>query len=213
MLTLAEIQKKTLIRLVDDDEDLRDTFSTMLSYEGWQVKTYAHAQQFLADDQPSLPGCLVLDVRLPGMTGTELQSALMERGYQIPIIILTGHANVDLAVTSFKQGAADFLQKPVDEAKLISVITQLAQDSLLQSLGVPTGKRLTSVLHALTERERAVLELMKEGVPPQQMAERLGISERTVYAHRVSVYQKLGTHHIELIAVQGAINKQSLGIK
>lgn len=199
MLTREEIQKKTLIRLVDDDEDLRDTFSTMLSYEGWQVKTYATAQTFLADDQPSMPGCLILDVRLPGMTGTELQSALVERGYQIPIIILTGHANVDLAVTSFKQGAADFLQKPVDEAKLIEVITQLAQNSLLEALGIPTGKRLVYALETLTERERAVMALMKEGVPPQQIALRLGISERTVYVHRVSIYQKLGTHHIELL--------------
>lgn len=199
MLTREEIQKKTLIRLVDDDEDLRDTFSTMLSYEGWQVKTYATAQAFLADDQPSMPGCLILDVRLPGMTGTELQSALVERGYQIPIIILTGHANVDLAVTSFKQGAADFLQKPVDEAKLIEVITQLARNSLLEALGIPTGKRLVYALETLTERERAVMALMKEGVPPQQIALRLGISERTVYVHRVSIYQKLGTHHIELL--------------
>lgn len=132
--TLKDIQQHTLVRIVDDNEDLRETCEMMLTYAGWQVRTYAGAWSFLMDDAPSVPGCLILDISMPDMTGTELQMEMRRRRYALPIIILTGHANVDLAVTTLKAGAAEFFEKPVDEDRLMKAIAKLCRESLAKKL-------------------------------------------------------------------------------
>ena len=140
--TLKDIQQHTLVRIVDDNEDLRETCEMMLTYAGWQVRTYAGAWSFLMDDAPSVPGCLILDISMPDMTGTELQMEMRRRRYSLPIIILTGHANVDLAVTTLKAGAAEFFEKPVDEDRLMKAIAKLCRESLAKSCGELTGRDL-----------------------------------------------------------------------
>ena len=192
-MNLEAIQQQTLIRIVDDDADLRDTCEMMLSYAGWQVKTYPDAKSFLTGDAPSVPGCLILDIRMPGMTGTELLTEMNHRGYLLPVIMLTGHATVDIAVASLKMGAIEFLQKPVNEEQLIAAITQSADDSLRICRGLPTDKELRKRLAQLSEREKEVLALMVQKVPAKAIAERLGISDKTAYEHRSEIYRKLGT--------------------
>ena len=138
-MKLEDIQKHTLIRIVDDDTDLLEATELMLTFSGWCVKCYASASEFLAGDAPSDPGCLILDIRMPDMTGIELQAELNARHYDLPIIVLTGHANVDIAVTTFRAGAFDFLQKPVDEEALMDVIARAAGESLRKKRGIPVG--------------------------------------------------------------------------
>ena len=196
-MKLEDIQKHTLIRIVDDDTDLLEATELMLTFSGWRVKCYARASDFLAGDAPSDPGCLILDIRMPDMTGIELQAELNARHYDLPIIVLTGHANVDIAVTTFRAGAFDFLQKPVDEEALMSVIAKAAGESLRRKRGIPVGDDLQRRLDTLTAREATVLQLMREGLNTRGIAERLGISERTVYEYRTVIYQKLGTKDVD----------------
>lgn len=195
-MKLEDIQKHTLIRIVDDDTDLLEATELMLTFSGWRVKCYANASEFLAGDAPSDPGCLILDIRMPDMTGIELQAELNARHYDLPIIVLTGHANVDIAVTTFRAGAFDFLQKPVDEEALLSVIARAAGESLQKKRGIPVGEDLQRRLKTLTAREATVLQYMREGLNTRGIAERLGISERTVYEYRTVIYQKLGTKDV-----------------
>lgn len=196
-MKLEDIQKHTLIRIVDDDTDLLEATELMLTFSGWRVKCYASASEFLAGDAPSDPGCLILDIRMPDMTGIELQAELNARHYDLPIIVLTGHANVDIAVTTFRAGAFDFLQKPVDEEALMDVIARAAGESLRKKRGIPVGEDLKRRLETLTAREATVLQYMREGLNTRGIAERLGISERTVYEYRTVIYQKLGTKDVD----------------
>lgn len=198
-MKLEDIQKHTLIRIVDDDTDLLEATELMLTFSGWRVKCYARASDFLAGDAPSDPGCLILDIRMPDMTGIELQAELNARHYDLPIIVLTGHANVDIAVTTFRAGAFDFLQKPVDEEALMDVIARAAGESLRKKRGIPVGEDLQRRLETLTAREATVLQYMREGLNTRGIAERLGISERTVYEYRTVIYQKLGTKDVDAL--------------
>lgn len=198
-MKLEDIQKHTLIRIVDDDTDLLEATELMLTFSGWRVKCYASASEFLAGDAPSDPGCLILDIRMSDMTGIELQAELNARHYDLPIIVLTGHANVDIAVTTFRAGAFDFLQKPVDEEALMDVIARAAGESLRKKRGIPVGEDLQRRLETLTAREATVLQYMREGLNTRGIAERLGISERTVYEYRTVIYQKLGTKDVDAL--------------
>lgn len=198
-MKLEDIQKHTLIRIVDDDTDLLEATELMLTFSGWRVKCYARASDFLAGDAPFDPGCLILDIRMPDMTGIELQAELNARHYDLPIIVLTGHANVDIAVTTFRAGAFDFLQKPVDEEALMDVIARAAGESLRKKRGIPVGEDLQRRLETLTAREATVLQYMREGLNTRGIAERLGISERTVYEYRTVIYQKLGTKDVDAL--------------
>lgn len=157
--TLKDIQQHTLVRIVDDNEDLRETCEMMLTYAGWQVRTYAGAWSFLMDDAPSVPGCLILDISMPDMTGTELQMEMRRRRYSLPIIILTGHANVDLAVTTLKAGAAEFFEKPVDEDRLMKAIAKLP---MRRRSSVPQLKRL---LRPLKRQQSSIAGVTRLGEP------------------------------------------------
>ena len=116
-----------LIRIVDDDEDMRESLSFLLESEGWQCAAYASAREFLIEDAGSVPGCLILDIRMPEMTGLELQQEMNRRKIFLPIVFLTGHGSIDMAVSAMKSGAVEFLQKPVDHARLLGIV----RDSIL----------------------------------------------------------------------------------
>ena len=115
-----------LIRIVDDDEDLAESLKFLLEPEGWKVVSYLSAEDYLKSDAPSVEGCLLLDIRMPGLSGLELQEKMKERGWEVPIIFLTGHGDVDVAVQAMKFGAYDFLQKPVKAERLIQAISSVA---------------------------------------------------------------------------------------
>ena len=186
---------KGLVRLVDDDAAVRDAASFMLSCKGWKCVSYDSARAFLVNDRPSVPGCLVLDIRMPGMSGLELQPEMRRRGYSLPIIFLTGHGTVDTAVSTLRKGAFDFLQKPVDNARLLESITRACDLSLVRSRGELDGEAANRVIGEMSARELEILGLIGEGLANRDISERLGIAERTVQGHRNNIYHKLRVHN------------------
>ena len=175
-----------LIRLVDDEPDVRAALSLMLEIEGWRCVSYASAREFLVENMDS-PGCLVLDVRMPGMSGLELQQAMEERGIELPVIFLTGHGDLDTAIQSLKRGAVDFLLKP------LAAISSAVHKDRLRREGL-SAELLKAGAKALSDRERHLLELISLGRSDARIASELGISERTVQGHRAKIYQKFGIH-------------------
>lgn len=190
----AEEKSGALIRIVDDEDDVREALAMMLRIEGWDAKTYPSARAFLVEDDPSRPGCLVLDVRMPAMTGLELQREMAERGIALPIIFLTGYADIDVAVSSLKEGAVDFLIKPVDDEKLLESIASAVHRDRQRRVGIEGGARVREALRSLSARERDILEMFMAGATDAQVAERLALSERTVQGHRAKIYRKFSIH-------------------
>lgn len=177
--------------VVDDDEDVRDSLNLLLRSVGLASETYASAAAFLADFESDRPGCLLLDVRMPGMSGLDLQQRLADRGAILPIIFITGHGDVPVAVRAMRSGAIDFLQKPFDDQMLLDRIHQaLALDARhRQELGA--RETILERLNTLTPREREVMDLVVDGLANKNVASRLDVSPRTVEIHRSRVMEKM----------------------
>jgi two-component system, LuxR family, response regulator FixJ len=178
--------------VVDDDEAVRNSLRFLLKSVGLPTQTIASATEFLQSYQPSQPGCLVLDVRMPAMSGLELQQQLNLRGATIPVIFITGHGDIPMAVEAMQHGAFDFLQKPFRDQDLIDRIQKaLAKDAKTRT-ALKEHERIRRRLETLTPREREVLVLMTKGKPNKVMAGELGVSQRTVEIHRARVMEKSG---------------------
>ncbi len=176
--------------VVDDDEAVRNSLRFLLKSVGLPTQTLASATDFLQSYQPSQPGCLVLDVRMPAMSGLELQQQLNLRGAPIPVIFITGHGDIPMAVEAMQHGAFDFLQKPFRDQDLIDRIQKaLAKDAKTRT-ALKQHERIQQRLASLTPREREVLALMTKGMPNKVMAAELGVSQRTVEIHRARVMEK-----------------------
>ena len=147
---LAFAQAHALVRIVDDEADLREALSFVLDMEGWKTVTYGRAEDFFTGDSPSEPGCVVLDVRMPGMSGIEAQHEMRSRGIALPIIFLTGHGDVDMAVGAVQDGAFDFLLKPVDNERFLNSVGCAAWASTAAAAGLP-GEDSLERLAALTK--------------------------------------------------------------
>jgi two-component system, LuxR family, response regulator FixJ len=176
--------------VVDDDQAVCNSLRLLLKSVGLATQTMSSATDFLAAYQPGQPGCLVLDVRMPGMSGLELQQELNVRGATIPVIFVTGHGDVPMAVDAMQHGAFDFLQKPFRDQELIDRIQRaLARDASTHA-ALREHEHIRERLRSLTPREREVLALMTEGKPNKVMAHELGVSQRTVEIHRARVMEK-----------------------
>lgn len=186
-------ENEALIRIVDDDASVRDALQYMLEQEGFNVVAYAGAQEYLVNDMPSRPGVVVLDIRMPGMSGMRLQDEMIARNIVTPIIFLTGHGDVDMAVKALRKGAYHFLQKPVDTGELI----QSLRECLEKMRNGLSSEEVRALLELLTPRERQITRLLLEGVPNHGIAVRLNLSVRTVENHRTSVYRKLRVNSYE----------------
>ncbi|MCP3369384.1 response regulator transcription factor [Bradyrhizobium cajani] len=192
-----------LIHVVDDDESFRTAIGRRLKLAGYDVQTYASAQELLnATPDDERPGCILLDVRIPGLSGPELQTRLIASGSTLPIVFLTGHADTPTTVRAMKAGAEDFLTKPISSEQLIDAIERaLARQSAAQA----QRRRLDIFrvhLGALTQRERQVFDLIVRGRINKQIAHQLGTTERTVKAHRHQVMEKMQAHSLaELVSI------------
>ncbi len=191
---------KPLVRVIDDDDAMRRSWAFLIEGEGWDVATYSDALDFMASNDFQRPGCLVLDVRMPHMSGLELQDKLHELGVDLPIIFISGHGDIDMAVRTLKQGAIDFLQKPVDDQRLLTAIGSAVMKNLNHRRTEMELSTFRSRLEQLTQREREVIRMVAQGMSNKLVAENLGISEKTVQVHRGSAYRKLDLHNAAEIA-------------
>ena len=185
--------EECIVHVVDDDPALRRSLRFLFESVGWQVKLHASAEELLDIIAPPVqPTCLVLDIRMPAMSGLELQQVLRERGIALPILFMTGHADVSMAVQALKSGAADFIEKPYkDQAILDAVATAMRRcDEALQALH--KREEAGHVLAVLSPREQEVARLVAQGQPNKLIAATLGISEKTVHIHRQHVMEKAG---------------------
>jgi two-component system, LuxR family, response regulator FixJ len=176
--------------VVDDDEGVRNSLRLLLKSVGIASRTMGSAKEFLDSYKPNQPGCLVLDVRMPSMSGIELQQQLNLRGAVIPIIFITGHGDVPMAVEAMQQGAFDFLQKPFRDQDLIDRIQRALERDSRSRAALGQRARIRERLESLTPRERQVMSLMTRGMPNKVMAAELGVSQRTVEIHRARVMEK-----------------------
>ncbi len=177
--------------IIDDDEAVRRFLSGLIASVGLHVETYASAQEFLDADEPSQPGCLLLDIRMPGMSGLELQKELASRNIRIPIIILTGHGNVQVAVHAMKAGAVDFIEKPFNNELLLDRIQMAVAESVDADTTRIKQDEIAHRMELLTPREHQVLDIVAAGETNKAIARRLEISEKTVEIHRARVMEKM----------------------
>lgn len=183
---------ETTVFIVDDDPEVRDTLTRMLEQEHMAVEAFATAEDFLAGCRADCCGCIIIEVRMPGMDGMQLQEELSARNIPLPLIFLTGHGDIPMSVRAIKAGAADFLTKPVScEQLLASVRSAIQQDRQILAR-IATHRLVVSRLADLTEREREVMALAAVGHPNKEIARRLGISHRTVEIHKAHIMRKTG---------------------
>jgi FixJ family two-component response regulator len=183
---------KPLIHVVDDDESLRTALVELLDAAGYEACGYATTGDFLLNPLPDRPGCVLLDVRLPGPSGLELQAALQRQGIALPVIFLTGHADVPSSVRAMKAGAVDFLEKPVQRDTLLEALQRALERDASQRIARDEALRQDKRLSALTPREREVFDRVVGGKLNKQIADELGIGLRTVKAYRAQLMEKLG---------------------
>ena len=189
-MTAAKIPSQVVF-VIDDDASMRDAVSRLLNAVGLTVQTFASAREFLAGRLPDVPGCAVLDVRLPGLSGLDLQREMVERGIHIPVIFITGHGDIPMSVQAMKAGAVEFLTKPFRDQDLLDAVRSGIQ---LDRQGRKERAELAELregLRQLTPREREVMSLVVAGLLNKQIALRLGTSEKTIKIHRSHVMQKM----------------------
>jgi FixJ family two-component response regulator len=182
--------------VIDDDDAVRNSLRLLLKSVGLPVQACASAQEFLPAYDPRQPGCLVLDVRMPGMSGLELQQQLNLRGAIIPVVFISGHGDIPMAVEAMQHGAFDFLQKPFRDQDLIDRVQRALERDAANRAQLQETDRIRARWESLTAREREVLELVTEGKPNKVMAADLGVSQRTVEIHRARVMEKMEAHSL-----------------
>jgi two-component system response regulator FixJ len=183
--------EQATVFIVDDDEAVRDSLGWLIRSVGLKVRAYRCAEDFLKDYQGSAAGCLLLDVRMPGMSGLELQERLASRQVSIPVIILTAHGDVSTAVKAFKAGSMDFFEKPFNDQDLLDAVHRAIERDARVREAQAQQEETRQCLGTLTAREREVLDRVLAGQPNKVTAAELGISEKTVEVHRAHVMEKM----------------------
>lgn len=180
-----------VVHVVDDDDSVRRSVGFMLKTSGHLVNSYASGSELLKEAKKLEPGCILLDIRMPGMDGLEVQQELQSLGVTLPVIIMTGHGDIPLSVRAMKAGAIDFIEKPFEKAHLIAAVDEAFNTMARTDSARERAKSANVRLQALTSRERDVLDGLAKGLPNKTIAYDLGISPRTVEIHRANLMSKL----------------------
>jgi two-component system response regulator FixJ len=187
----SSTSREPVVCIVDDDEAMRDALRTLIRSVGTSTREYASAEQFLEDHDADQPGCLLLDVRMPGMSGLDLQDALVARNISLPVIIITGHADIPMAVRAMRAGAVDFLEKPFREQDLLQRIKQAIEQDAAARRERARKDEIAARFDALTPREREVLDLVVAGRHNKAIAAQLNVSHKTIEFHRARIMAKM----------------------
>ena len=200
------VEDQPTVFVVDDDVALRDGVANLLLSVGMNVESYGSTAEFLRTKRSNVPGCLLLDVRLPGMSGLEFQSELDKLGIRIPIVFMTGHADVPMGVQAMKAGAVEFLCKPFREQDLLDAIRTAIERDRVQRTADASYSKIRTCYELLTPREQEVMAHVVSGLMNKQIAGKLGISDITVKVHRASVMRKMGARSVaELVRFADAL--------
>ncbi|MBC7213668.1 MAG: response regulator transcription factor [Burkholderiaceae bacterium] len=193
---MSLIPKNGTVYVVDDDEAVRDSLQWLLEGSNYLVRGFDSAEVFLARYDPREVACLLVDIRMDGMSGLELQDRLLERGSPLPIAFITGHGDVPMAVSTMKKGALDFIQKPFDEKALLSLVERMLANAEQAFAEHQQAANREAMLAKLTSREAQLLERIVAGRLNKQIADDLGISIKTVEAHRANIMEKLNANTV-----------------
>ena len=188
--------------VIDDQKAVRDALGEMLSVFGFDVETFASADGFLAASHERMLGCVVADVRMPGTDGIELVRELARRQMKLPVVLISGHADVPMAVAGIKAGAEDFIEKPVDDAQLVAAINRGLARLLERQSQQSTGEALTAQFARLTPRQVEIFDLVASGYTSQAIAARLTISTRTVESYRAEIMEKMQAQSVAVLVRQ-----------
>jgi FixJ family two-component response regulator len=194
--------------IIDDDPSVRDSLSLLLSLRGYATAVFGCAEDFLKVLAPDWRGCVVADIRMPGMSGLDLQKALLKHATRLPVVIMTGHGNIAAAREAFKARAVDFVEKPFDNEYLLAAIDRALAGVEAEAASRPGGAA-PDPLESLSAREQEVMDLLVQGLAHATIGERLGISPRTVEVHKSRVLQKLGARNLaDLIRIVFSLREQ-----
>ena len=193
---MSLIPKRGTVYVVDDDEAVRDSVQWLLEGQDFRVRSFESSEVFLARYDPREVACLIVDIRMDGMSGLELQDRLIERNSPLPIAFITGHGDVPLAVDTMKKGAMDFIQKPFKEKQLVPLVERMLEQARANFAEHQQAASRDALLSKLTGREAQVLERIVAGRLNKQIADDLGISIKTVEAHRANIMEKLGANTV-----------------
>ena len=180
-----------IVHVVDDEAEVCNAVAMLLRSVGLQSRTYGSAQAFLEGYRPGTPGCIVLDVRLPGMSGLELQERLQRSGITLPVIVMTGHGDIQMAVRAMRAGALDFVEKPFNDQTLLDRVHEGVARSMQSHDADGERAQVQSRYNSLSEREREILKHVVDGRPNKLIADELGLSTRTVESHRAHIIEKM----------------------
>ncbi|MEO5607290.1 MAG: response regulator transcription factor [Polaromonas sp.] len=193
---MSLIPKKGTVYVVDDDEGVRDSLQWLLEGKDYRVRCFDSAENFLSRYDAREVACLIVDIRMAGMSGLELQDRLIERKSPLPIVFITGHGDVPMAVDTMKKGAMDFIQKPFDEDQLLQVVERMLEHAHGAFVDQQQAASRDALMARLTTREAQVLERIVAGRLNKQIADDLGISIKTVEAHRANIMEKLNANTV-----------------
>jgi len=206
-MTRSTSNAEPVVYVVDDDEAMRSSLKWLIESVGLRVETFGSADEFLSCYYPGRAGCLLLDVRMPGMSGLDLQEYLTNRHIQLPVIIITGHGDVPLAVRAMKSGARDFIEKPFNDEALLDAIRHALALAAEQRSVQARQAEIATRLALLTPREHEVMEMVADGRSNKEIANTLGVSAKTVEAHRARVMEKMEARSLaELVRMVLAAN-------
>jgi FixJ family two-component response regulator len=190
------VDAEPIAYIVDDDPALRDSLPWLLESVGVRAEVFERAWDFLERYPPGQPGCLLLDIRMPGMSGLQLQRLLPDYGIELPVIIITGHGDVPMAVAAMKHGALDFIEKPCNDQRLVDCVQHALARDQVRRQARRYRKEIGERFRTLTPREREVMERVVKGMPNQLIAETLAVTRKTVEVHRSRVMNKMRAHSV-----------------